>query len=138
MGQISTQEELRKAIAMLEQKQLMQGNEIKQDFLDAKHAFRPGNVIKNTFSRLAEIPEVKQTMINTMVGFGLGYVSRKASMIMNEESLDNIASNLVVTQLNKMEQKDPDSFLSKAISFVRKNIKRGSPLHPFLGYRNSY
>ncbi len=138
MGQISTQEELRKAIEALERKKDLQQSEIKQDFQDAKVAFAPANLIRNAFSRLAEIPEVKQTMINTIVGFGLGYVSKKATMIMSEESLDNIASNLVQSQVDKIEQNDPDSFISKALSFFRKNIKRESPLYPFLGYKNTY
>ena len=138
MGQISTQDELHKAIAALEQKKVMQESELKQDFQDAKLTFAPGNVIKNTFSHLASIPEVRKTMIDTIIGFGLGYISLKASKIMSEESLDNIVGNLVNSQVNRIEENQPESFVSKALSYFRKNIKRDSPLYPFLGYKSTY
>ncbi len=138
MGQITTQEELRKAIALLEQRKQLQQVEIKQEFTVVKRELKPQNLLKNTFSRLAEIPEVKRTMVNTIVGFGLGYISKKASAIMTEVSLDDIVGNLVNTQVSKMENKDSDSFISKAISYFRKNIKSESPLYPFLGYKSDY
>ena len=135
MGQIKTLEELRQAIADLERKKSVQELEMKSNLDQLKHAMKPVNLVRNTFSRFAEIPEVRRTLISTVVGFGMGYVAKKAKDVLSEESLDNMISTLVHTQMSKLEDKNPDSFLTKAVTYFRKNLKEESPLYPFIGYR---
>ncbi len=135
MGQIKTLEELRQAIADLERKKSVQELEMKSNLDQVKHAMKPVNLVRNTFSRFAEIPEVRRTLISTVVGFGMGYVAKKAKDVLSEESLDNMISTLVHTQMSKLEDKNPDSFLTKAVTYFRKNLKEESPLYPFIGYR---
>lgn len=135
MGQIKTLEELRQAIADLERKKSVQELEMKSNLDQVKHAMKPVNLVRNTFSRFAEIPEVRRTLISTVVGFGMGYVAKKAKDVLSEESLDNMVSTLVHTQMSKLEDKNPDSFLTKAVTYFRKNLKEESPLYPFIGYR---
>lgn len=136
MEQINTQNELRLAIAELERKKTVQHLEIKSELDQVKHALKPVNLVRNTFSRFAEIPEVRRTLISTVVGFGMGYVAKKAKDVLAEESLDNMVSSLVHTQMSKQENNNPDSYLTKAITYFRKNLKQESPLYPFIGYRN--
>lgn len=138
MGQINTQEELRRAIADLEKKKTMQEMVMKGQFEQVKVEMKPVNLVRNTFSRFAEILEVRKTLIDTIVGFGLGYIANKATKVMTEESLDNIVGNLVNNQVTRMEQNDPQGFISKSLNYIRKNIKKESPLYPFLGYRHDY
>ena len=135
MGQIKTLEELRQAIADLERKKSVQELEMKSNLDQVKHAMKPVNLVRNTFSRFAEIPEVRRTLISTVVGFGMGYVAKKAKDVLSEESLDNMIGTLVHTQMSKLEDKNPDSFLTKAVTYFRKNLKEESPLYPFIGYR---
>ena len=135
MGQIKTLEELRQAIADLERKKSVQELEMKSNLDQVKHAMKPVNLVRNTFSRFAEIPEVRRTLISTVVGFGMGYLAKKAKDVLSEESLDNMVSTLVHTQMSKLEDKNPDSFLTKAVTYFRKNLKEESPLYPFIGYR---
>ena len=136
MGQISTQDELRQAIADLERKKSVQELEMKSDLEQVKHAMKPVNLVRNTFSQFAEIPEIRRTLISTVVGFGMGYVAKKAKDVLSEESMDNMVSTLVHTQMSKLENKNPDSFLTKAVTYFRKNLKEESSLYPFIGYRN--
>ena len=136
MGQINTQDELRRAIADLERKKSVLELEMKSDLEQVKHAMKPVNLVRNTFSQFAEIPEVRRTLISTVVGFGMGYVAKKAKDVLSEESMDNMVSTLVHTQMSKLENKNPDSFLTKAVTYFRKNLKEESPLYPFIGYRN--
>lgn len=136
MAQIKTQAELRQAIADLERKKTMQEMVIKGEARLVKEAFSPVNLVKNTFSRLAEIPEVRKTLVNTIIGFGLGYVAKKATTVMSEQTLDQFVGNVINSQVSKIEENDPDSFFSKSLSYVRKNIKTESPLYPFLGYKH--
>ena len=109
---------------------------MKSDLEQVKHAMKPVNLVRNTFSQFAEIPEIRRTLISTVVGFGMGYVAKKAKDVLSEESMDNMVSTLVHTQMSKLENKNPDSFLTKAVTYFRKNLKEESPLYPFIGYRN--
>ena len=138
MGQIKTQEELRKRIADLEVKKNMQQMVIKGQFEQVKVAVQPVNLVRNTFSRFAAIPEVRKTLIDTIVGFGMGYVAMKAQKVLSEESLDHLVGNVVSNQLTKLENKNPESMVSKSVSYVRAMIKKDSPLYPFLGYKSTY
>lgn len=137
MGQIKAQESLRKAIADLERKKAIQEMEMKSEFAEVKENVKPVNLVKNTFSQFAEIPEVRKTLISTIVGFGMGYVAKKAREVLSEESLDHMVSTLVHTQMSKIERKDPEGFMTKAVTYFRKNLKPTSPLYPFIGYRNN-
>ncbi len=82
MEQIKTQKELRQAIAELERRKTIQELEIKSEFDQVKQALKPVNLVRNTFSRFAEIPEVRRTLISTVVGFGMGYVAKKAKDVL--------------------------------------------------------
>lgn len=135
MAQINNRADLRKAIELLEQKKEVQQTAVKGQYHEVKTALAPVNIVKNTYSRLAEIPEVRKTLINTVVGFALGYVAKKANEVMNEETMNRLVGNMVNHTLTKIETKDPDSFSSKAISFVRKMVKEDHPLYQFVGYR---
>lgn len=135
MGRIKSQEGLRKAIDQLELKRIVQEVQIKNEFEQIKETLRPQNIVKNTFSRLAEIPEVKKTMISTAIGLGLGYFSKKVKDVMSEESLDNLVNSVVNTELKKLNRSHPESFLNRAINYYRTHLKEDSPLYPFIGIK---
>jgi ElaB/YqjD/DUF883 family membrane-anchored ribosome-binding protein len=132
---ISNTAELQEAIRDLEQKVKFQEAEMKQTFSDTKENLRPQRVLKNTFSYLAETPEVQKIMVNTVIGFILGYASRKAAELLREDVLDQTIRNVVTNQLTAIERKGPESVLSKAVSLFRKHTPQDSPIYPFVGYK---
>ena len=123
MKTISNAEELKQAIATLETRKTAQEGVLKDQFQLSKTALKPQNVLRNTFHKVAEIPEVRRTMINTIIGFGLGFFSKKAAQLMSEESLNHMVTNLVDFSADKVVQKNPDSLLSKGIHFARQAVK---------------
>jgi hypothetical protein len=124
MKQISTSAELKAAIAELEKKREIQQLTIKGQFAQTKEALNPVNLVKNTFSHVAEIPEVKKTLISTIIGIGIGYISNKVTAVLkDEEKLDRMVNNFINQGLDKVEQKKPNGFLSQAISLTRQVAK---------------
>jgi hypothetical protein len=132
---ISNSEELRKAIYDLESTVKVQELEMKDNYAQIKQNFKPKRVVKNTFSYLAETPEIQKTIVNTVIGFILGYASKKAVELLSENALDRTVHNLVNTQIEKIENRKPDSLLSKGISLIRKHTPYDSPIYPFVRYR---
>ena len=50
-----------------------------------KENLNPKRVVKNTFSYVAETPEDTKNFVNTVIGFILGYASKKAVELLSEE-----------------------------------------------------
>lgn len=132
---ISNSDDLEKAIHDLEAKVKVQAVEIKDNIDQVKENLQPKRVIRNTFSYVGETPEIQRTLVNTVIGFILGYASKKAVELFSEESLDRTIHNVVSHQLTKIENREPNTLLSKGISLVRKHTPPDSPIYPFVRYK---
>jgi len=132
---ISNTEDLRKAMNELESRVKVQELEIKDNYSQIKDNMQPKRVARNTFSYLAETPEIQKTLVNTVIGFILGYASKKAVELFSEQSLDRTVHNIVNHQLTKLENKQPEGLLAKGISLVRKHTPNDSPIYPFVRYK---
>jgi len=131
---ITNTAELRSAVADLERQVKMQESDIKANFTQVRENLNPKRVVKNTFSYLAETPEIQRTFLNTVFGFILGYASKKAVHLLSEQSLDRTVRNIVTHHLSDLENKEPDSLLSKGISLIRRYTPPTSPIYPFVKY----
>lgn len=127
--------DLQAAIKDLEKRMQADEFELKSNFAQVKENLQPKRVIKNTFSYAAETPEIQKTLINTAIGFVLGYASKKAAELLTKESLDKTVENIVNHHLNELEFKQPGSLLSKGISLFRRFTPPTSPLYPLIKYK---
>ncbi|WP_018616051.1 hypothetical protein [Segetibacter koreensis] len=132
---ITNDADLQAAIKELERKVKLDEEEIKDSYDEVKVNLNPKRVVKNTFSYVAETPEVQRTLVNTAIGFILGYASKKAVELLSEQSLNRTVENLVNHQITKLENKHPQSLLSKGISLFRKHTPPDSPIYPLVKYR---
>jgi len=133
---INSDEDLKAAISELERKVQHNKDEIKGNYQLLKQELNPKKVAKNTFSYVAETPEIQRTLVNTALGFILGYASKKAVELLNENSLNRTFENIVSQQITELENKNPNSLLSKGISLFRKHTPPDSPIYPLVKYRN--
>lgn len=132
---ISNAEDLRKAVSELESKVKVQELEMQDNYSQIKQNLHPKRVVKNTFSYVAETPEIQKTLVNTVIGFILGYASKKAVELLSEQVLDRTVHNLVNHQIDKIENRAPDTLLSKGISLIRQHTPHDSPIYPFVRYK---
>ncbi len=133
---ITNSKELQEAIKELEGRVDVQQHSIKGNYQQVKDNLKPTRVAKNTFSYVAETPEIQRTFVNTVIGFILGYASKKAVELVSENALDRTVHNLVNHQVTKMERRQPEGLLAKGISLFRKHTPPDSPLYPFVRYRD--
>jgi|GEM_PF-3713510 len=133
--EITNTDQLHEAIGELERKVKLQEVEMKANYGEVKENLHPKRVVKNTFSYLAETPEIQKTLVNTVIGFILGYASKKAAELLTEESLDRTVQNLVSHQMTILETRNPDNILAKGISLFRKHTPPSSPIYPFVRYK---
>jgi len=133
---INNEHDLKAAISELERKVQHNKDEIKGNYQMLKEELNPKKVVKNTFSYVAETPEVQRTLVNTALGFILGYASKKSLELLNENSLNRTFENMVSHQITQLENKNPNSLLSKGISLFRKHTPPDSPIYPLVKYRS--
>lgn len=123
MKPIANSAELKAAIAELEKKREIQQLTIKGQISQTKQALNPLHLVKNTFSHLAETPEIKKTLISTIIGIGIGYFSKKATAALKEDKLDRMINNFLDKGMDTVIQKNPNSLLSTAVSITRQVVK---------------
>jgi len=129
---ITNSADVKAAIKELELKVKVQETGIQSQFADVKHNLQPHRVMRNTFSYLAEQPEVQKVIVNTAIGFIIGFASKKAVEYLGEKSLNSTIENMVGHHLNKLENENPDSFVARGIGLLKKFTPPDSPIYPFL------
>jgi hypothetical protein len=77
MENITTTEELKKAIELLEFEQLYKGQIVKEQLLIVHEGLKPLNLIKSTISEATSSPYLIDNILGAAVGLASGYVSRK-------------------------------------------------------------
>ncbi len=134
---IKNADDLKAAIDELERRIEADKFEIKSNFAEVKENLHPKKVVKNTFSYAAETPEIQRTLVNTAIGFVLGYASKKAAELLSENSLNRTVENIVNHHVNELENRQPGSLLSKGISLFRRFTPPSSPIYPLIKYRST-
>jgi len=132
---IKNADNLKAAISELEKRVEADEFSMKTNFAQVKENLQPKRVLKNTFSYAAETPEVQKTLVNTAIGFILGYASKRAAELLSEKSLDRTVENFVNHHIDELENKQPGSLLSKGISLFRKFTPPNSPIYPLIRYK---
>ena len=132
---IKNADDLKAAISELEKRVEADEFAMKTNFAQVKENLEPKRVLKNTFSYAAETPEVQKTLVNTAIGFILGYASKRAAELLSEKSLDRTVENFVNHHIDELENKQPGSLLSKGISLFRKFTPPNSPIYPLIRYK---
>ena len=134
IGEISNQKDLHSAIDQLKKKIAGSEMNIEINVGEIKEGLKPNHLFRNTFSYLSETPELKKILINTAIGFTIGYLSKKSAVAINEFSINRLAENFIHHHIARLENKNPDSWLSKGIQLVRKYTPPSSPIYAFVKY----
>jgi hypothetical protein len=77
MNPIRTSAELKAAIQQLELEQKESLIAMKQEFGQIQENFNLSNIIKNTFKKAAEAPDLKTNIVNAAIGLTTGIMAKK-------------------------------------------------------------
>ncbi|MDD3723629.1 MAG: hypothetical protein PHW92_14300 [Lutibacter sp.] len=117
MEKITTQQELKAAILLLEQKQLQEGNELKNQFRVAYNSVKPANIILNTLKNLGESSIVKEGILNTSVGFGTGYLTKMVFQGVVNSPLKKLFGSALMFGITNVVSKNPEVIKSLGRKF---------------------
>lgn len=77
MQKITNSQELKNAIELLEVEQSVDGQLLKDQFLDILDSFKPVNLIENTLKDIISSPYLMNNALDTSISMATGYLSKK-------------------------------------------------------------
>lgn len=96
MSTINNSKLLKETIALLEQKQELEFELLKQKALITYENLKPANLIKNTLARTFQLPDIKSTLTNNILGLATGYVTQKLVV----KNKDSFSGKILATLIN--------------------------------------
>lgn len=108
---------LREAILKLEQQQAEETALLKEQFHLTAQTLQPINLLKKTFKAAAAAQDLKQDIINTWVGIGAGYLSKRLLKDSSKSPSKKLIGAAILLGITAFIAKNPE----KAMSFG-KNI----------------
>lgn len=77
MQNITSGEELKDAILLLESERDEKVKDLKEQFLFTYEALKPANLIKNAISDITTSPDILENVLGSVIGMVTGFLSRK-------------------------------------------------------------
>lgn len=118
MEKITSVEELRQAIRLLEIKQEMEGKLLREQFKITYESLKPLNLIKNTFKDLVATPDLQGKFLNTTLGLAVGYFSKKIAIGSTHNPLKQLFGNILQTGVSNIVSKNADGIKSTTLNLI--------------------
>jgi uncharacterized protein with beta-barrel porin domain len=119
MKKITSVSELREEIHLLEIKQAIETELLKEQFKITFDNLRPVNLIKNTISELTAGPDFKGNILNTTLSVAAGYLSKKIVVGSTHNPLKNIFGTLLQMGVTHLVSKNANKIKSTVMQKER-------------------
>lgn len=129
MIKVSTNKELKEAISLLEERQSIQAQLLKNRLISATEGMRPANIMKNIVSRMTASPDLKGGIITTAIGLAVFYLTRKTIWRAGRNPLRKILSSLLQLGVSNVMVRNPRAirYMGRAVfdGIFHKKKKQG-------------
>lgn len=114
MDQITTSAELKEAIRLLEEKQKMAGEEVREEALLLYESLKPVNLFRSTVREVVTSPNLVDDLISMAIGLGSGYVSKKMISGTSNNNLKKILGTLMQLGVTALTRENLSNLLMYA------------------------
>lgn len=108
MIKVKTSQELKEAIHLLEEKQALQAQLLKNRLLSVSEELKPVNIMKNIFSKVTASPDLKSGIITTAIGLSTFYLTRKTLWRSGRNPLRKILMSLLQLGVSNVIARNPE------------------------------
>lgn len=118
---------LKETIALLEEKQALELNILKENTQGFLNDIKPSNMLRNTLQNTFSVPNINDSLIKNAIGLGVGFIAQKL-LIKNNHSagkkiiatlINLVVANVVATHADKIK-----SWGSDFLDSFKKNIDK--------------
>jgi hypothetical protein len=124
MEKITSQEELRESIILLEIKQASQKKLLKEQFMITYESVKPVNLIKNKFNDIVSSPNLKENLLNAALSLAAGYLSKKVIIGSTQNPLKQLFGTLLQVGVTGIVSKNSDGIKSTAMDIIGKILRK--------------
>ena len=103
---------LNKAISSLQNKQAQELKLLKEQFHLTYESLKPINLIKSTFHEVAISPDIKNNIVNNVIGLTTGYLSKKVLMGTSHNPIKRLLGTLLQFAIANVVSKHSDKIKS--------------------------
>jgi hypothetical protein len=129
MEKITSIEELNAAISALEEKQALQGQLFKEQFLAASESLKPANIVKNLFSELFSSSSIKRGIITAATGVATYCLTRKPIFQSSKNPLARLSGSLLQLGLSRVTTQHSKEIKSVGLVLLQRLLhkKKANP-----------
>jgi hypothetical protein len=109
MQNITTSTELKDAIKLLEDRYVIQGAVLKEQFFEVIESIKPVNIIRSTFNQVASSPDLLGGLLSTTVGLAAGYISNKTLVGSSASLFKKLLGTVLQFGITTMIVKNPEA-----------------------------
>jgi len=121
MENITCAAELKLAISEKQFEQEVQGELLKEEFLNAVNSLKPVNIIKSTLSEITSSPYLIENMLGAVVGLVGGFVSKKIAIGTSHNIFRKIMGSALQFGVTNLVAQHPEA-IKNAGSLIFRNI----------------
>ena len=118
MEKITSLDDLKKSILLLEIKQQHEKLLMKDQFRRTIESIKPGNLIKNKFNDIVKSPNLKENLLDAAISLGMGYLSKKAIIGTTHNPLRKLFGTLLQVGVTGIVSKNTEGIKSAATHLI--------------------
>ena len=137
MNKINQTEALNKTIAALQEKKEIEFSLLKEQFKITYESLKPINLIKSTLANVASSPELKNNVLNNVIGLTTGYLSKKVILGKTRNPIKILLGSLFQFAIANVVSKHTDSLKSTGEIILKRIFrKKDKKDHGYIDFEN--
>jgi len=124
MQNITSHAEIKEAIRQLQEKQVVEGNELKERFLVVVDSVKPINLIKSTFNDVTSSPDLVSNILSTTIGLTAGYLTNKSLVMSKGGAIKKLLGTVLQFGVTSVFVRNPDAVKSLGQSIINRFINK--------------
>jgi len=123
MQKVNSEDDLRAAISLLENKQMEEGKAMRAQFQTTYDSLTPINLIKSTFREAVASQEIKDNILTLSVGLTAGYLSKALFVSVSNSPFRKLLGTILQLSITNIVVKNPEviPFLGNGILTIVKH-----------------
>ena len=137
MNKINQTEALNKTIAALQEKKEIEFSLLKEQFQITYESLKPINLIKSTLANVASSPELKNNVLNNVIGLATGYISKKVILGNTRNPIKILLGSLFQFAIANVVSKHTESLKSTGEIILKRIFrKKDQKDHGYIDFEN--
>ncbi len=124
MGKKYTTESLKEEIKLLEVRHAEEGRLLKQQLITTYDSLNPVTFIKDTLNQISTTPDLRNSLIDTLVGIATGFITKKMIVGQSQNRMLRYVALLVQYGITTVVARNFESIKNSVILFLQQYFGR--------------